>query len=87
LVGAFRHSFSKVEVFYQFFEETRFMTFARVFHLRSVFGLDTVYRDLTEGTPLATAKLSIATKPSGFRINLLLIASGASSALQAHRNR
>jgi ubiquinone/menaquinone biosynthesis C-methylase UbiE len=87
LVGTFRHSFSKVEVFYQFFEETRFMTFARVFHLRSVFGLDTVYRDLAEGTPLATAKLRIATKPSGFRINLLLIASGASSALQAHRNR
>lgn len=78
LVGVFRKSFSKLEVFYQFFEETPLMTLARAFHLRSLFGLDAIYRDLVAGAPQATAKLRIATKPGGLKTNLLLVASGAS---------
>ena len=78
LAGVFRKSFSKLEVLYQFFEETPFMTFARAFHLRRVFGLDAIYRDLAEGAPQATAKLRIATQPGGLKTNLLLVASGAS---------
>jgi ubiquinone/menaquinone biosynthesis C-methylase UbiE len=78
LAGAFRKSFSKVAVFYQFFEETPLMTFARVFHLRALFGLDGIYRDLVEGAPRATAKLRIAPQPGGLKTNLLLVASGAS---------
>ncbi len=87
LAGVFRKGFSQLEVFYQYFEETPLMTFARVFHLRSVFGLDATYRELTEGTPQATAKLRIATKPGGLKTNLLLVASGASLNPQADGNR
>jgi SAM-dependent methyltransferase len=87
LVEVFRQSFSKLEVFYQFFEETPFMTFARLCHLRSVFGLDAVYRELSEGAPQATAKLRIAPKPGGFITNLLLVASEASPDARAQRNR
>jgi SAM-dependent methyltransferase len=74
LVAALRHYFSRVETFYQYFEESRWMTLARNLHLRSLTGLAPVYRDLALGTPQTTAKLRIAAKPGGWKINLLLLA-------------
>ena len=74
LVAEFRRYFTRVETFYQYFEEPRWMTLARVLHLRSVVGLASVYRDLALGTPETTARLQVATKPGGLKINLLLVA-------------
>jgi ubiquinone/menaquinone biosynthesis C-methylase UbiE len=74
LVAAFRQYFSRVETFYQYFEEPTWMTLARVSHLRSLLGLAPVYRDLALGTPQMTARLRIAVKPGGWKINLLLLA-------------
>jgi ubiquinone/menaquinone biosynthesis C-methylase UbiE len=74
LIAAFRQYFSGVEPFYQYFEESTWMTLARVLHLRSLLGLAPVYRDLALGTPQMTARLRIAAKPGGWKINLLLLA-------------
>jgi SAM-dependent methyltransferase len=74
LVGALRQHFANVETFYQYFEESTWMTFARVLHLRSVLGLASVYRDLALGNPQMTARLRIAAKPGGWKINLVLLA-------------
>jgi ubiquinone/menaquinone biosynthesis C-methylase UbiE len=73
LMAAFSQYFSRVEAFYQYFEERTWMTAARVLHLRSLVGLAPVYRDLALGTPEATAKLRIAAKPGGWKINLMLL--------------
>jgi ubiquinone/menaquinone biosynthesis C-methylase UbiE len=76
LIAALCQYFSRVEVFYQYFEESKWMTLARNLHLRSLVGLAPLYRDLALGTPQTTAKLRIAAKPGGFKINLLLVAAG-----------
>lgn len=74
LVAALRQYFSRVEAFYQYFEESKWMMLARNLRLRSLLGLAPVYRDLALGTPQMTARLRIAAKPGGWRINLLLFA-------------
>lgn len=74
LVAAFGKYFSRVETLYQYFEESTWMTLARVLHLRSLLGLAPVYRDLAWGTPQMTARLKIAAKSRGWNIHLLLIA-------------
>ena len=74
LVAAFAQWFSRVEAFYQYFEESTWMTLARVLRLRSLLGLAPVYRDLALGTPQMTARLRIGAKPRGMKINLLLLA-------------
>jgi ubiquinone/menaquinone biosynthesis C-methylase UbiE len=76
LVSLFKGLFEHVEVYYQFFEETMLMTFARVLHLRKLFGLAQIYADLTAGLPRATERLRIAQKPRGMKITLLLVARG-----------
>ena len=72
LVVAFRRYFARVDTFYQYFEESTWMTLARLLHLRSLVGLAAVYRDLALGTPQTTARLRIAAKSGGWNINLLL---------------
>ena len=74
LVAAFRQYFTRVEAFYQYFQESTWMTLARNLRLRSLLGLAPVYRDLALGTPQMTARLRIAAKPGGLKINLLLVA-------------
>jgi len=74
LVSALGQHFSRLEVRYQYFEESKWMTLARALHLRSALGLAPVYRDLALGTPQTTAKLRIAAKAAGWRINLLVVA-------------
>jgi len=82
-VGVFRDCFSHVEVRYQYFEETAFMTWARLLHLRSILGLAAIYRDLTQGTAESIAKLRIGAKPGGLLMNLLLMAGDGSQKNEA----
>ncbi len=75
LVATFRQYFGKVEVWYQSFEETPLMTFARTFRVRRFLGLSPIYRDLTMGKPEIMAKIKITPKGKGMNITLLLKAS------------
>jgi len=82
LVAALRQYFSRVETFYQYFEERAWMTLARILHVRSLVGLAPVYRDLARGTPQTTARLRIDGEPGGWKINLVLVASEPRAALR-----
>jgi ubiquinone/menaquinone biosynthesis C-methylase UbiE len=75
LVNVFCDAFLKVDVWFQYYEETWWMTLTRHLHLRRVFGLSERYRRLTEGHPDEVARLHIARAPHGLITNLLLIAS------------
>jgi ubiquinone/menaquinone biosynthesis C-methylase UbiE len=76
LVALFRKWFNRVEVHYQYFEETRLMTVARQLHLRRILGLSQVYADLSAGLPSSTSRLHIAQKARGMKQGLLLVAGG-----------
>lgn len=76
MVSLFRRLFARVEVFYQYFEETPWMTFARNFHLRRFFDLHHIYADLSAGKPNATSKLRIDSQVRGQKITLIIVASG-----------
>ena len=76
LVGAFETLFKKVEVYYQYFEETRWMTLVRNLHLRRLFGAHKTYADLTNGLPQATERLHIAARSGGWNVGLVLVVSG-----------
>jgi SAM-dependent methyltransferase len=76
LVTLFQSLFERVEVHYQFFEETAWMTWARHLRLRRLFGLHRIYADLTAGLPEATAKLRISAQPRGMKESLILVARG-----------
>ena len=75
-VTLFRQLFDQVEVYYQFFEETGFMTLARFLHIRRFVGLSDIYGKLSAGDPLATDRLKIAQTPPGIKITLLIVATG-----------
>src|SRR5262249_20676500 len=51
LVSLFRELFTKVEVHYQYFEESWMMTLARNLRVRRLLGLHRIYADLSEGLP------------------------------------
>jgi len=76
LVSLFRQLFGTVEVYYQYFEETRLMTWARMLHIRRFLGLRRIYADLSAGLPQATSRLRIGRHSEGLNTNLLLVASG-----------
>jgi ubiquinone/menaquinone biosynthesis C-methylase UbiE len=75
LIETFQQFFRKADVWYQYFEETPLMTFARKCHIRRFLGLSSIYRDLTFGKPEATAKIKIGTMSKGMNMTLLLRAS------------
>lgn len=75
LIDEFKKHFHDLEVYYQYFEESPFFTFARVFHLRRLFGLVQQYRQLTEGHPHATRRLKIAPQARGMKLGLVLVVS------------
>lgn len=75
-VSLFRSFFETVDVYYQFFRETKLMTVARVFHLRRFIGLDKVYADLSAGRSEATSKLGIGLRANGMKLGLLIVANG-----------
>jgi ubiquinone/menaquinone biosynthesis C-methylase UbiE len=74
LVSLFQTLFNRVEVHYQYFEETRLMTVARQLHLRRLLGLSQKYADLSAGLPSATSRLHIGQKAGGMKQGLLLVA-------------
>jgi len=76
LVGTFERLFKKVDVYYQYFEETPRMTLARNLHLRRVFRMDKIYADLANGLPQATEKLHIGARSGGWNMGLLLVVNG-----------
>jgi ubiquinone/menaquinone biosynthesis C-methylase UbiE len=75
LITEFEKHFRKVEVFYQYFEETPLLTFARVVHLRRMLGLVKPYRLLTEGHPDATRRIKIEKRAAGMKMGLVLVIS------------
>lgn len=76
LVAEFKQCFGTVEVYYQYFEETSWMSLVRRLHLRRLFGLEKIYAALTAGKPEATSRLKIATRSGGMNINLILVLAG-----------
>jgi ubiquinone/menaquinone biosynthesis C-methylase UbiE len=75
LVVAFKTLFQNVEVHFQYFEETWWMTLARHLHLRRYFGLNLIYADLSAGLPQAISRLRISQKPKGMKQHLILVVS------------
>jgi len=76
LVSLFKQLFDRVEVFYQYFEETDFMTLARRLHIRRFLGMVRIYADLSAGLPHATSKLRIGQQSRGMNTSLILVVSG-----------
>jgi len=76
LMSLFKELFIKVEAYYQYFEETRGMSFARQFRLRRFFGFDQNYADLSAGLPHAMSKIHISQQPKGMKMGLILVADG-----------
>jgi ubiquinone/menaquinone biosynthesis C-methylase UbiE len=75
LVNAFSEYFGKVEVYYQYFPETAFMTAARLFHFRRFVGLDRVYGNLWQAVPEVLNRVQLDPNGKGMRITLVLLAS------------
>jgi len=75
LIEVFRQFFGKVDVWYQYFEETPVMTAARILRLRRVLGLASVYRSLAFGDPSALKSVKIGNRGKGMNFTLLLVAS------------
>ncbi len=75
LVSLFEKLFEKVEVHYQYFEETPWMTLARKLRLRKLLGLAGSYADLSRGLSTATSRLKIEPAAKGMKMGLLLAAS------------
>jgi ubiquinone/menaquinone biosynthesis C-methylase UbiE len=84
LIEAFQQLFGKVEVWYQYFEETAIMTAARIFRLRQLLGLASIYRNLSLGESSTLKKVRIGSRGDGMKITLLLVASERRPAPQKH---
>jgi ubiquinone/menaquinone biosynthesis C-methylase UbiE len=76
LISLFKTLFENVEVHYQYFEETWWMTLARQMHLRRFFGLSRIYADLSAGLPQATSRLHVNQLSGGLNTNLILVVNG-----------
>jgi len=73
LVSSFRQHFEQVEVYYQYFRETPWMTLARRLRVRRLFGLARIYAELTAGAPRAMERVHIDRDGPGWRITLMLV--------------
>jgi SAM-dependent methyltransferase len=82
LVSLFKELFEKVEVHYQYFEESYGMTLARNLHIRRWVGLASNYGDLSAGLPHALSKLHINQQPKGLKLGVILVASGAKASVK-----
>ncbi len=76
LVSRFRTLFANVEVHYQYFKETWWLTLARHLRIRRFFGLSQIYADLSAGLPHATSMLQINQRSGGMNTNLILVIRG-----------
>lgn len=76
LISLLNLLFYKVEVYYQFFEESWWMTLARWFHIRRFVGLSQLYADLSTGQPHALSRIHISQRPKGWKLGVVVVASG-----------
>lgn len=81
LVSLLRELFARVEVYYQYFEETWTMRIARRLHLLRVLGLVHHYADLVAGLPQATSRLRLGPKAKGMKMGLTVVIHGKKQAL------
>jgi len=79
LISFLSRLFNKVEVYYQYFEETWWMTLARWFHVRRFVGLSQIYADLGAGQPHALSRIHINQRPKGWKLGVVVVASGKKS--------
>jgi hypothetical protein len=81
LVSLLERFFNKVEVYYQYFEESWQWRLARFCHVRRFVGLAQIYADLIAGLPHATARLHIALQAKGLKVGLIVVVSEKKSAI------
>jgi SAM-dependent methyltransferase len=74
LVSLFKKLFENVEVHYQYFEETFWMTVTRKLRLRRLLGLADPYANLSRGLSSATSRLKIEPTAHGMKMGLILVA-------------
>ena len=79
LISVLNRLFSKVEVYYQFFEEAWWMTLARWFRVRRFVGLSQLYADLSAGQLHALSRIHISQRPKGWKLGVVVVASGKKS--------
>ena len=73
LTACLKQRFGEVSVFYQYFQETSLMTLARIFHMRRLCGLHTLYSVLSTGEPQAVSRLKIESKAQGMKLHWLAV--------------
>lgn len=71
LINLLHKLFEEVRVFYQSFQESPFMTFARTLHVRRFVGLAKSYADLSRGEPSLLERIEIRSQPNGLKIGLI----------------
>ncbi len=76
LTSALKRLFKEIEVYYQYFEETLWMTISRTLHIRRWVGLDRPYADLASGDPGALSKLHISREPGGQKLGIIIVLTG-----------
>jgi len=74
LVTLLKELFEVVEVWYQYFEETKYMTVARVLHIRRWVGLANLYRDLFNGETCALSRIRLGQNGKGMKFGLIVVA-------------
>ena len=68
--------FVRLEIRYQFFEESLVMSVARKLHIRRLVGLAQLYGDLANGESSALNRLGFNRRPRGMKIGLVILARG-----------
>lgn len=79
LITEFDRHFTKVEVFYQYFPESPFMTAARALHVRRFVGLAQLYADFWNGVAGVYDRVKIDQSGKGMKITLVLVITGKKS--------
>jgi ubiquinone/menaquinone biosynthesis C-methylase UbiE len=76
LVEELNRFFDRVEIEYQFFQESFFMSLARTLRVRRFVGLAKLYSDLSRGEPYTLDRLILSDRPKGLKIGLVIVATG-----------
>ncbi len=76
LLAYLQKHFQRMDVFYQSFTESSFMTMARVLHIRRLFNLAHIYANLSQGKEDALQRVAIRSHRRGLKIGLLATLEG-----------
>ncbi len=76
LVEELNRFFDRVEIEYQFFKESFFMSLARTLRVRRFVGLAKLYSDLSRGEPYTLDRLILSDRPKGLKIGIVIVATG-----------